>query len=202
MKYPAVASLILRTLHTISVLINKKSFLLAHFIIRGAAKMQTHLMGWEFTSVIFPGSPARRGPWVGWGGGVRCLHCPRTHPRPGACPGYGQQLPPWLPPPRTAPAGASPKQPQLALTPSNPGKSFLVQPLKPFRGSLTCIIELDGKFTFYFLWLCSRISALRQSEKRCCVTKKLKKKKKKGKRALKVSRHLRNHYLMMFDISD
>ena len=173
MKYPAVASLILRTLHTISVLINKKSFLLAHFIIRGAAKMQTHLTGWEFTSVIFPGSPARQGSWVGWGGGVRCLRCPRTHPLPGTCPGYGAVAAPPAPP-RMAPAGASPKQPQLTVTPSNVGKSFLVQPLKPFHGSLTCIIELDGKLTFYFLWPCSRISALRQSEKRCCVTKRLK----------------------------
>lgn len=83
MKYPAVASLILRTLHTISVLINKKSFLLAHFIIRGAAKMQTHLPGWEFTSVIFPGSPAQWGPRADRG--TDCLHCPCPHALPGVC---------------------------------------------------------------------------------------------------------------------
>lgn len=62
MKYPAVACLILRTLHTISVRVNKKSFLTAHFVIRVAAKMQTHLRGWELTPVIFLGCLARQGP--------------------------------------------------------------------------------------------------------------------------------------------
>lgn len=100
MKYPAVASLILRTLHTISVLINKKSFLLAHFIIRGAAKMQTHLTGLEFTSVIFPGSLAQWGPWADWS--IGCLHCPCPHPLPGvwlwtaAAPRLPQELPLWV----------------------------------------------------------------------------------------------------------
>lgn len=99
MKYPAVASLILRTLHTISVLINKKSFLLAHFIIRGAAKMQTHLTGWEFTSVIFPGSLAQWGPWAAWGTAACTAHAPTP------CLGfdYGQQLPPGSP--KNCPSG-------------------------------------------------------------------------------------------------
>lgn len=100
MKYPAVASLILRTLHTISVLINKKSFLPAHFIIRGAAKMQTHLTGWESTAVIFPGSPGQRGPRVGYGGVIAACAACAAH-TPTRCPGLalamGSSCPPGFP---------------------------------------------------------------------------------------------------------
>lgn len=112
MKYPAVASLILRTLHTISVLINKKSFLLAHFIIRGAAKVQTHLTGWEFTSMIFPGSQAQWGPWADWG-----IDCSHPHPLPGL--GLWTAAVPQAPP-RIAPLGVTARQPQLTVTPSKP----------------------------------------------------------------------------------
>lgn len=154
MKYPAVASLILRTLHTISVLINKKTFLLAHFIIRGAAKMQTHLTGWEFTSVIFPGTVGALG---------RLGHRLPALPTP-PLPAQGLIMDSSCPqaPPRTAPPGATARQTQLTVTPSNPGKFFLVQPLEPFHGSLTHITKLNGKFIFYFLGPCSRISNLRQ----------------------------------------
>lgn len=43
-----------------------------------------------------------------------------------------------------APVGASAKQPQDS-SPSNLGKTFLVQPLRTFHGSLTHVIELNGK---------------------------------------------------------
>lgn len=148
MKYPAVASLILRTLHTISVLINKKSLLLAHFIIRGAAKMQTHLTGWEFTSGIFPGSPAQRGPWALTACAAHAPAPARALIRDSSCPQ----------PPKGCPSGVTARQPQLTGTPSNPGKLFLVQPFEPFHGSLTHITEFNGKFIFYFLAPCSRIS--------------------------------------------
>lgn len=119
MKYPAVASLILRTLHTISVLINKKSFLLAHFITRGAAEMQTHLKGWEFTSVIFPGVV---GALDGLGRGIRCLCCPCTHPLPGAWPRVGS---------RNCPCGCFCQAAAGQLT-VKPGQNFLGSTTKDF----------------------------------------------------------------------
>lgn len=168
-----MASLILRTLHTISVLINKKSFLLAHFIIGRAAKMQTHLTGVGVHLPDFPGQPIavvalsrlRQGHWLP----VLHAHAPT-------------QVLLWvwaaaapLASLRIVPVGASPKKPWFIVTTSNLGKSSLGQPLKPFHGNVAWIIELNSKFPFYFLWPCSRISTPRQSEIRCCIPKRLKK---------------------------
>lgn len=54
-KHPAVASLILRTLHTVSFLVITKGSLPAHCVIWGAADVQTYLTGQELTTVIFWG---------------------------------------------------------------------------------------------------------------------------------------------------